>query len=67
MPLLQGQNETDETKRAEIYSQVQDYVFEHAFIVPLDEPLINYATQPYVKGFVANAGVQPDLKLVYFE
>ena len=65
--LLQGQNETDETKRAEIYSQVQDYVFEHAFIVPLDEPLINYATQPYVKGFVANAGVQPDLKLVYFE
>lgn len=65
--LDQGQSEIDETKRAEIYSEVQDYIFEHAFLIPIDEPIINYAAQPYVKGFVANAGVQPDLKLVYFE
>lgn len=62
-----GKSEMDEAKRLEIYAEVQDYIFEHAILIPIDEPVINYGTQPYVKGFVANALVQPDLKLVYFE
>lgn len=65
--LDEGKSEMDDARRMEIYGEVQDYIFEHAILLPIDEPVINYGTQPYVKGFVANALVQPDLKLVYFE
>ena len=65
--LEEGKSEMDETKRLAIYGEVQDYMFEHAFWIPIDEPIINYGAQTYVKGFVPDPGVQPDLKLVYFE
>lgn len=65
--LNKGRGELDETKRKEIYAQIQDYIFEHAIEIPVVQPVINYATQPYVKGFVPNVAVQPDLTLVYFE
>ena len=31
------------------------------------ENIISYAAQPYVKGFIPDVGVQPDLKYIYFE
>lgn len=65
--LGEGRCELDEAKRLEIYAQVQDYIFEHAIEIPVVQPVINYAVQSYVKGFVPNVAVQPDLTLVYFE
>lgn len=64
--LNEGKSEMDTTKRAEIYAELQDYIFEHAIFIPVVQPVINYATQPYVEGFVPNVGVQPDLRLVHF-
>ena len=65
--LAAGKAELDEAKRMEIYAEVQEYMYEKAMWIPIAEPIINYAAQPYVKGFVPDVGIQPDLKLVYFE
>ena len=65
--LEEGRSETDNEARAAIYAELQQYIYDHAIVIPLVENIINYTAQPYVKGFVPNVGVQPDLKYVYFE
>lgn len=65
--LEEGRAETDNEKRLAIYAELQEYIQEHAIEIPLVENIINYATKPYVKGFIPNVGVQPDLKYIYFE
>ena len=65
--LVKGRSETDTEKRIEIYAELQDYIKEHAIEIPLVENIINYSTKSYVKGFVPNVGVQPDLKYITFE
>lgn len=65
--LEDGRCETDNETRAAIYAELQQYIYDHAIVIPLVENIINYSAQPYVKGFVPNVGVQPDLKYVYFE
>ena len=64
--LNEGKRELDETKRKEIYAELQEYIIEHAIIIPVAQPLISYATQSYVDVFVPNVAVQPDLRLVQF-
>lgn len=65
--LEEGRGETDNEKRLAIYAELQDYIKEHAIEIPLVENIISYAAQPYVKGFIPDVGVQPDLKYIYFE
>lgn len=65
--LEEGRSETDSETRAAIYAELQQYIYDHAICIPLVENIINYAAQPYVKGFTPNVTVQPDLKYVYFE
>lgn len=65
--LVEGRGETDNAKRLAIYAELQEYIKEHVIEIPLVENIINYAAKTYVKGFVPNVGVQPDLKYVYFE
>ena len=64
--LEEGRGETDNEKRLAIYAELQDYIKEHAIEIPLVENIISYAAQPYVKGFIPDVGVQPDLKYIYF-
>lgn len=59
--LNEGKAEIDEAKRKEIYSQLQDYIFENAIWLPIDEPIINFATRDYILNFTPNAGVQVNL------
>ena len=60
----QGAAELDETKRAEIYQELQAYVYENAFQIPMYQQVITYAIRDYIEGFIPDAGVQLDLKLI---
>ena len=62
-----GRAELDPEKRNEIYAEVQEYMYANFMWIPIAEPIINYAAQPYVKGFVPHVGIQPSLNTVYFE
>lgn len=50
--LLQGiASSPDEKRRAELSGQVQDYLTEQAYVLPLFEEPIVYGIAPYLKGF----------------
>lgn len=57
-----GLVEMDEAKRAEIYKELQKYVFEAALQVPMYEQIITYGIRDYVLNFVPDSGLQLDLK-----
>ena len=48
----EGLREMDETKRAAIYEELQQYVYENAIQIPMFEEIITYAVRDYVVGFV---------------
>ena len=58
----QGASEMDETARAEIYAELQAYVYENAFQIPMYQQVITYAVRDYVEGFVPDAGLQLEFK-----
>ena len=60
----QGAAEMDETARAEIYKELQQYVYENAFQIPMYQQVITYGVRDYIEGFLPDAGVQLDLKLI---
>ena len=58
----EGLREMDETKRAAIYEELQQYVYENAIQIPMFEEIITYAVRDYVVGFVPDGGLQIDFK-----
>lgn len=60
----QGAAEMDETARAEIYKELQAYIYENAFQIPMYQQVITYGVRDYIEGFLPDAGVQLDLKLI---
>ena len=58
----EGLKEMDTEKRAEIYHELQAYVFENAIQIPMFEEIITYAVRDYVVGFVPDGGLQIDFK-----
>ena len=60
----QGAAEMDETARAEIYQELQQYVYENAFQIPMYQQIITYGVRDYIDGFIPDAGLQLDLKVI---
>ena len=56
-----GQVEQDEEKRAEIYAEVQKYVYETAGHIPMYEGVITYGARDYVEDFIPDAGSVPEM------
>ena len=48
----------DETERAEIYAELQQYVYDNVFIIPMFVKMITYGVWDYIDGFVADPGQQ---------
>ena len=53
--------ELDETRRAEIYAEVQQYVYETAGHIPMYEGVITYGAHDYIEGFIPDAGSVPEM------
>lgn len=62
-----GRYEPDSNKRLEIYAELQAYLAEHAYDLPLWEDVNINAYQSYVKGFVNDANKFYHFNTVYFE
>ena len=60
----QGASEMDETARAEIYQELQAYTYENAFQIPMYQQVITYGVRDYIEGFIPDAGLQLDCKLI---
>lgn len=65
--LERGRYETDTTKRLEIYAELQEYLAEKAYDLPMWEDVNINAYQSYVKGFVNDANKFYHFSSVYFE
>ena len=50
--------EMDETKRGELYAEIQQYMFDNVFQIPMFVKAITYGVWDYVDGFVADPGQQ---------
>ncbi len=48
----------DETERAEIYAELQQYVYDNVFIIPMFVKAVTYGVWDYIDGFVADPGQQ---------
>ena len=48
----------DETERGEIYAELQQYVYDNVFIIPMFVKMITYGVWDYIDGFVADPGQQ---------
>ncbi len=62
-----GRYETDSEKRLEIYAELQAYLADKAYDLPLWEDVNINAYQSYVKGFVNDANKFYHFNTVYFE
>ncbi len=58
----QGAAELDETKRAEIYAELQAYDHDNAYHIPLFQQIITYGVRDYIENFEPDAGLQLDCK-----
>lgn len=65
--IQEGRVEQDEEKRTEIYKEVQRYVAENMYEIPLLNPIFAYGTRDYVTNFDADPSNVPNLKVVTFE
>ena len=59
--LNEGRSELDTEKRKAIYKELQEYIFQHAIQLNIDEPITNYVARDYIEGLIPNPGVQLDL------
>ena len=59
-----GASEFDTEKRAEIYKEVQQYMWDQDYAVPVCFPNVTYATRSNVSGLQCNPGSTPDLAKV---
>lgn len=59
-----GNAELDVEKRAEIFAELQSYVFENAFQIPMYQQIITYGTRDYIEGFIPDAGLQVDCRVI---
>ena len=50
--------EMDETKRGELYAEIQQYMFDNVFQIPMFVKMITYGVWDYIDGFVADPGQQ---------
>lgn len=57
----------DDAGRAEASKEVQDYLTEQAYVLPLFEEPQVYALAPYVKGFATEAVARPSFYSVYLD
>ena len=62
-----GRYEADSEKRLEIYAELQEYLAEKAYDLPMWEDVNINAYQSYVKGFVNDANKFYHFNTVYFE
>lgn len=60
-------SEPDEDKRADLVGDVQDYVTEQAYVLPLFEEPQVYAVQPWLKGFTPEAIGRPSFYGAYID
>ena len=56
-----------ESKREDIAGEIQDYLREQAYVLPLFEEPVVYGVQPYVKGFAPESVARPDFYEAYIE
>ena len=59
-----GASEFDAEKRAEIYKEAQQYIWDQDYAVPVCFPNVTYATRSNVSGLQCNPGSTPDLAKV---
>ena len=50
--------EMDATRRGELYAELQQYVYDNVFIIPMFVKMITYGVWDYVDGFVPDPGQQ---------
>lgn len=62
--ILDARTELDSGKRAEIYGELQQYVYDNVLVIPLAQAIQYYGTRDHVEGFVPDAGLIPDFSLV---
>lgn len=56
--------ELDEAKRAELYDELQAYIFETAWQIPMFVPEIPYAYWDYLEGVIPDPGQQLDMRIL---
>lgn len=62
-----GASEFDTEKRAEIYKEAQQYLWDQNYAVPIAFPNVTYATRSNISGLQCNPGSTPDLAKVVIE
>ena len=50
--------EMDETRRAELYEELQQYMYDNVFQIPMFVKMVTYGVWDYIDGFVADPGQQ---------
>ena len=61
-----GVEEQDEAERQAIYEELQDYIYENAFFIPMWEQVITYGVRDNVQGFTPDSGIQPEIRYMSF-
>ena len=46
--------EMDETRRAELYEELQQYMYDNVFQIPMFVKMVTYGVWDYIDGFVAD-------------
>ena len=54
----------DETERAEIYAELQKYVYDNVYQIPMYVPNITYAYWDYLEGVIPDAAQQLDVRVI---
>lgn len=56
-----------EQERAEIAGEIQDYITQNSYVLPLFEEPVVYGVQPYVEGFQPESIARPDFYEAYIK
>ena len=64
--LAAGLSTVDETERAAIYAEIQQIVYDNAYLIPLVDYAATFVTADYVEGFHGSTTMIPDLRTVSF-
>ena len=64
--IASGMSELDEDKRAEVYQEIQSYVFEHVYDIPVLNTYCTLACRDYVQGLESDSRMLLDFASVSF-
>ncbi len=65
--LQEGRSELDNTKRAEIYAELQKYIHDNVLMIPIAVPNMTFGVRDYVDNLSHDPGNMPDVKTVTFK